>query len=466
MITIVGMGVAKDDVTMRGVNALRKAERVFVRTAQTNAAQTLRDLGVTYTACDDLYTTAPDFDALAAAIADRLLQAGDAVYCVDGAGTQDYIAQRLAAVAEVCVIPGVDAATSALATVCADGQCYLRQSATDLVAQRVFFAPDATLVVDEIDDAVLAGELQLRLLETYGETEAWFVGNNGKAALITLDRLAAQKSYGAYCRLVVPAVQYTDKRRFTFADVVRILHRLRQPDGCDWDKVQTHASIRDCCIEEAYELVEAIDLEDIDKMQEEAGDVLLQAVFQAVIAQDVGEFSVDDMLSALCTKLIHRHPHVFGDVVATNADEALSAWEAAKAVEKKQVTYTQKMQQVAPMAALMRARKVQKIAAKAHYDFDSAQAAAQKIEEELAELFAAPDDQREMEGGDLLFACVNVLRLMHIDPELALLQSTRKFVDRFARVEAALAAEGRAIDQCTPDELWQVYDAVKAGTKA
>ena len=462
MITIVGMGIAKEDITLRGVEAVRGARQVFVRTARTHAAKTLQGLGVEYIACDDLYETAPDFDALADAIVARLVEAGDCVYCVDGAGTQDYIVQRLAARTEVCVVPGVDAASAAMATVCADGQCYLRQSATDVVAQPIFFAPDATLVVDEIDDAVLAGELQLKLLDAYGDSVAWLIDNRGNPISITLADLARQKGYGAHCCLVVPRGDLVDKQRFTFGDVVRILYRLRLPDGCEWDRTQTHASIRDCCIEEAYELVEAIDLEDIGKMMEETGDVLLQAIFHTAIARDAGEFDYADMLSDLAAKLIRRHPHVFGDVVANNADEALAAWDAAKAVEKKQVSYTQKMQQVAPMSALMRAKKIQKIAAKAHYDFDSATAAADKIGEELAELFAAPEDRRELEGGDLLFACVNVLRLMHIDPELALLQSTRKFVHRFTLVEQALAQRGIAIDQCPVDEMWRVYDAIKA----
>jgi tetrapyrrole methylase family protein/MazG family protein len=209
-------------------------------------------------------------------------------------------------------------------------------------------------------------------------------------------------------------------------------------------------------------LVEAIDLGDTDKMLEETGDVLLQAVFHASMAEDAGEFTVSDVLSALCAKLIGRHPHVFGTVVATNAEEALAAWDSAKAKEKHQVSYTQKMHEVAPMPALMRAKKIQKIAAKAHYDFESVEQAATKIDEELGELFAADNpDQQVMEGGDLLFAAVNVLRLMHVEPELALLASTRKFVDRFALVEQALAAEGKAIDEVSVDLLWQTYDRVK-----
>lgn len=460
MITIVGMGQAIEDVTLRGAAAIRGAATVVVRTAETNAAKTLDRLGVAYITCDDIYNNAADFDQLVEMIAARLCEK-DCVYCVDGAGTQDAVGRYLQGRIEVKIITGVDSACSALALTGQNGESFLRQSATSIV-NGVFFAPDATLVVDEIDDALLAGELQLKLLDAYGDVACYYVAN-GKTYSITVGELCRQKGFGYDAMLVLPAKPFEQKERFSFVDLVRLLARLRAPDGCEWDKVQTHQSIRDCCIEEAYELVEAIDLDDVDKMQEECGDVLLQAVFQAAIGEDAGEFGITDMLSALCHKLLMRHPHVFGSVSASNAEEALAAWDAAKAVEKKQVTYTQKMQQVAPMSALMRAKKIQKIAAKAHYDFDSVQQAAGKIDEELQELMAAPQDERETEGGDLLFSCVNVLRLLGVDPELALLASIRKFQDRFAAVEQALAQAGKRMEECDADTLWAVYDTVKQG---
>lgn len=460
MITIVGMGQAIEDVTLRGVAAIRGAAAVVVRTAETNAAKTLDRLGVAYITCDDIYNEAADFDRLVEMIAARLCER-DCVYCVDGAGTQDVVGRYLQARSDVRIIAGVDSACSALALAGQDGESFLRQSATSIV-NGVFFAPDATLVVDEIDDLLLAGELQLKLLDAYGDVAGCFVAK-GKAYPITVGQLCRQKGFGYDAMLVLPAKPFEQKERFSFVDLVRLLARLRAPDGCEWDKVQTHQSIRDCCIEEAYELVEAIDLDDVDKMQEECGDVLLQAVFQAAIGEDAGEFGITDMLSALCHKLLMRHPHVFGSVSATNPEEALAAWDAAKAVEKKQVTYTQKMQQVAPMSALMRAKKIQKIAAKAHYDFDSVQQAAGKIDEELQELMAAAQDERETEGGDLLFSCVNVLRLLGVDPELALLASIRKFQERFAAVEQALTQEGKRMEECDAATLWAVYDAVKQG---
>lgn len=465
MITIVGMGIEPMDITLKGQRAVQQAARVFVRTADTNCAKTLRSLGVEAVYCDDLYVQAADFDDLVSRIADRLLAAGDCVYCVDGDGTSDPILPRLRASGEVRVIAGVSHASAALAATSVEAERVQYVAALPLVREKVFLAPEAALVVTELDDKILAGELKLRLLDTYGDVEGYFV-TKGVAKAVNVSDLDRQKGYGALCAYELPRTPFLQKQRFNFEDVVYMLARLRAPDGCEWDKVQTHRSIRDCCIEEAYELVEAIDLDDVEKMLEETGDVLLQAVFHASMAEDAGEYTVADVLSALCTKLIGRHPHVFGSVHAATAEEALAVWDSAKAVEKNQRTYTQKMREVAPMPALMRSKKVQKIAAKAHYDFHSAEQAASKIDEELKELFAASsDEERMLEGGDLLFAAVNVLRWLKVEPELALLASTRKFTDRFAAVEEALAAEGKRIDEVPTDELWQVYDRIKEQRK-
>ena len=465
MITIVGMGLSTMDVSMRGMEAIRKAGRVYVRTARTAAAKTLQAAGVEYCACDDLYEDAEDFDRLQQALVRRLVEAGDAVYCVDGDGLEDGLISLLRPHVEVQVIAGVSHASSALATAQVEGERVQAISALALCREAVFLAPACTLVVTELDDKFMAGEVKLRLLDTYGDRQGLFV-SKGKAVPVAVSELDRQKGYDYQCAYCLPALSFLDKERFNFEDLLYVLGRLRAPDGCEWDKVQTHQSMRANCIEEAYELVEAIDLDDVDKMLEETGDVLLQAAFHASIAQSAGEFSVADMLSALCTKLITRHPHVFGTVHAANAEEALASWDSAKSKEKHQATYTQKIRDVAPMPALMRCKKVQKIAAKAHYDFDSVEQAATKIDEELQELFAAAtDDERTVEGGDLLFSAVNVLRLMHVDPELALLESIRKFTDRFAAVEAALDAEGKRIDQVSTEELWRVYDLVK-GKKA
>ena len=199
----------------------------------------------------------------------------------------------------------------------------------------------------------------------------------------------------------VPPLSFKDKRRHDFADLVKIMRRLCADDGCEWDKAQTHESIRANAVEEAYELVEAIDNRDIANMREECGDVMLQSVFHCEIAEKNGEFDLSDALTELCEKLITRHPHVFGDVVANNAEESLASWEAAKAKEKGAYRASDKMKRVAKaLPAVERALKIQKAAAKAGFDFESAEAAAQKLPEETAECLAAKSaDERESGWG-------------------------------------------------------------------
>lgn len=257
-------------------------------------------------------------------------------------------------------------------------------------------------------------------------------------------------------RLRVPPLSFLQKSRHDFADLLAIMKRLCAKDGCEWDKAQTHESIRANAIEEAYELVDAIDNKDVDNMREECGDVMLQSVFHCQIADKSGEFDVGDVLSELCNKLIERHPHVFGDVVATNADESLAAWDAAKAKEKGAYSASAKMKRIAKaLPAVERAYKAQKAAAKARFDFASAQDAAAKVPEELQECFGAVTaEDREMECGDLLFAAVNVVRLLKCDPEVALSRAVNKFVGRFERMEKLADRPLAEMTAAQLDELW------------
>lgn len=280
----------------------------------------------------------------------------------------------------------------------------------------------------------------------------------GEAAPVVCD--GKERTAATLCaceRAAVPPLSFKDKRRHDFADLVNIMRRLCADDGCEWDKAQTHDSIRANAVEEAYELVEAIDNRDVANMREECGDVMLQSVFHCEIAEKNGEFDLSDMLTDLGEKLITRHPHVFGDVVANSAEESLASWEAAKAKEKGAYRASDKMKRVAKaLPAVERALKVQKAAAKAGFDFESAEAAAKKLPEETAECLAAKDEtEREIECGDLLFAAVNVVRLLKCDPEIALSRAVRKFESRYAALEQLAAKPVSELSPKEADELWE-----------
>ena len=253
------------------------------------------------------------------------------------------------------------------------------------------------------------------------------------------------------------------KETYTISDLLVIMKLLRAPDGCPWDRVQTHESSRQNFIEETYEVVEAIDKADYDLMREELGDVLMQVIFHSVMEEEAGRFTFDDVCDEVCKKLIIRHPHVFGNVNAETPDEVLRNWDAIKMQTKSQKKVADSVDDVAKsLPALMRAQKVQKRSTKSGMDFKDAEDAARKIPEELGELreaVAADDKDRLTEElGDLLFSVVNVARFVGVDAEEALTKSTDKFSRRFRMVED-LAAE-RGIDMKTApmsliDSLWE-----------
>jgi len=237
------------------------------------------------------------------------------------------------------------------------------------------------------------------------------------------------------------------KERFTFYDLVRIMELLRAPGGCPWDREQDHVSLKRYLIEEAYEVLEAIDQKDDAHLCDELGDVLLQVVFHANVSE---AFGVDDVCTAVCRKMIKRHPHVFGDAVAETADEVLVNWEQIKQREKGAKDHASILRGVpANLPALMRAYKVQQKARDAGFDWDSAAPVAAKVEEEWAELGeamrAADADATEDEFGDLLFAAVNLARFAGVHPELSLTRATEKFIRRFEAMERAVAAEGKQL---------------------
>ena len=225
---------------------------------------------------------------------------------------------------------------------------------------------------------------------------------------------------------------------YSMEDLLRIMELLRAPEGCPWDREQTHQSIRRNMLEEAYEVAEAIDNRDTANLKEELGDVLLQVVFHSRMAQEEGLFTFDDVVDGICKKLVFRHPHVIGTVEAGDADGALTAWEKQKREEKGQKTAADSLDGVArSLPALMRAEKIQDKAKKAGFDWPDISPALDKLSEELGELktAAAQGSNVEEELGDLLFAAVKVGRFLGLDSELALHAACEKFIRRFRRTE-------------------------------
>ena len=257
-------------------------------------------------------------------------------------------------------------------------------------------------------------------------------------------------------------IDFECKERYDVADLVRIMELLRAPGGCPWEREQTHQSIRRNMLEEAYEVVEAIDEEDPAHLKEELGDVLLQVVFHACMAQEKGWFDLTDVADGVCKKLVFRHPHVFGTVEADDTEKALNAWDAQKQREKGQKTAGDTLDAVArSLPGLMRAEKIQDKARKAGFDWDETDKAVEKLSEEVEELKQAIRDgsNTQEELGDVLFAAAKVGRFLGHDSEQALHGTCEKFITRFRRVEEQ--ADGTPLREYPLSELERMWQDAK-----
>jgi ATP diphosphatase len=249
--------------------------------------------------------------------------------------------------------------------------------------------------------------------------------------------------------------------------LLEIMARLRAPDGCPWDRAQDFASIAPYTIEEAYEVADAIAQGDMQALAGELGDLLLQVVYHAQLAQEAGHFGFSDVVARISDKMFARHPHVFGDAVVASAADQTRAWETVKAAERGDAGVLDGIALALP--ALTRAVKLQARAARVGFDWPQAADVADKIAEEAAELAAACDGGRaeEVAGefGDLLFAVVNLGRHLGLDPEAALRGTNAKFTRRFGYIEAELARQGRRPADSTLEEMETLWQAAKAAER-
>lgn len=260
-----------------------------------------------------------------------------------------------------------------------------------------------------------------------------------------------------------------------FLRFVTVVERLRAPGGCPWDREQTHGSLRSYVVEEAYEVVEAIEAGDPGHLAEELGDLLLQVVLHGVIAAEQGHFQVADVVEAITRKIVRRHPHVFGTAGAGSAGEAVLNWEEIKRRERGDAAGDPEGSllpdgEARLLPALLEAEDLQSKAAGVGFDWPSPREAWPKVEEEAAEFRAAWESGdaagMEEELGDLLFALVNVARLLRVPPELALKGANRKFARRFRAMERLARAEGRPLGSMSLEEMDRIWERVKAAEKA
>src|SRR5438105_4253248 len=267
-----------------------------------------------------------------------------------------------------------------------------------------------------------------------------------------------------------PALQCRAMTKRSFDELVSLMTTLRGPNGCPWDRKQTLESLKPFIVEESYEVVDAIDRGDRAALAEELGDFLLQAVFVAEITRAEGSFDIDDVVTAIHDKLVRRHPHVFGDVEAKDAEQVLVNWEKLKNEERKAENKSVLAGVPQSLPALLKASRLTEKAARVGFDWRRAEDVLAKIDEEVGELreaVASNDGQAiHDEIGDLLFSITNIARKLDVNAEEALQSANRKFLRRFESMERAVRSEGRNLDQLTLEQMDGLWDEAKAAERS
>lgn len=487
-ITVVGLGPGSPgQLTLAALDALRSGRPVLLRTAIHPTVAALEAMGVSYATCDDLYEQGGSFDEVYAAAAQRVLSHADVVYAVPGHPlVGEATVQRLLALApeRVEIVGGpsfLDSLLVSLRLDPVDGLEILDALQLDRRPPR----GDLPAVIMQLHSRAVASDAKLALMERYPDDHlvtlvraAGVPGAERKLSL-PLHELDHHEWVDYLTTLYLPPLQavepiQTDPRRWAPArwpldPLVEVMARLRGPDGCPWDREQTHRKLARYMLEEAYEAVEAIAGGDPAQLCDELGDVLLQVVFHAQMARESGDFDMHDIVRAITAKLVRRHPHVFGNVRAETPEAVTRNWEAIKQAERGGRPAPSLMDGISSgLPALSRSHTVQKRAAKVGFDWPDIEGPVAKVREELDELLQAAPDQREGELGDLLFAVVNLARMLQIDPETALAGTTAKFVRRFGYMERRARESGHelgAMSLTEQDLLWEEAKRTENGSK-
>ena len=422
MISLIGLGVKAGDLSYSALKELKSGKKVFVRTEQVDAIEVLKQENINFVSLDYLYDCSKNFNTLNKKIYSTLLKEhklGDICYCVDGDVLEDTVCKKLLGKKYVKAYNGVSKSSNVL-SVCGLGGAYTSVSAHEinLLSDNVV----CPLVVYDLDDLLVAGNVKLKLSDYFGdETQIYFVSGQ-KAKKIPLYQIDWQKEYSYKTALVIPEQKLIDKKRFNFDDLLEIIRVLRGENGCPWDKVQTKESITKNLIEECYELVDAIKLDDEGKMQEEIGDNLLQCAFHIIFAEERETFNKNDVLSEICSKLIFRHSHVFGSDSAQNSNDALSVWEKNKVIEKNMTTALDTVKDVPKcFPSLMRAQKVYKRAVKGGYK--------KYTKQEILSKIKATDNV-----GDILLFSAMLCYVLDLDAEEILYDKIESFIVELSKV--------------------------------
>jgi len=477
-ITLLGLGPGNpDQLTREAWDVLSSADEVWLRTRQHLTVNALPPT-INLHSFDELYENGETFDQVYDAIVEKVLELGrrpeGVIYAVPG---HPFVAET------TCPKIARLARDEGLATRVVEGLSFLEPTFSALGldpyprltlfdAMELFtahvpaFPPDMPVLIAQIYSRLVASEVKMTLNEVYPDEHPvqllHAVGTKDELVeelkLYEIDR---SEHIGLLTSLYVPSLG----EGTSFEAFQEIIAHLRAPDGCPWDREQTHQSLRTHLMEEAYEALEAIDRGDMDGMQEEFGDLLLQIVLHAQIANEEGKFSINSLIKNIYDKIVRRHPHVFGDLALDGVKGVLQNWEKLKEAERKDNGKKEKgpldgVPQALP--ALTQAQEYQDRAARVGFDWPVVDGVLDKVAEEIQEIKSATNEAELAEEiGDLFFALVNLARWKKIDAESALRETNLKFKRRFAHVEQGARQQGRSLSDMTLEEMDALWGSAK-----
>ncbi|MGB7876227.1 MAG: nucleoside triphosphate pyrophosphohydrolase [Anaerolineales bacterium] len=477
-ITLLGLGPGNpDQLTREAWDVLSAADEVWLRTRQHPTVNALPP-SVKLHSFDELYENGGTFDQVYDSIVEKVLELGrrpqGVIYAVPG---HPFVAET------TCPKIARLAQDEGLATVIVEGLSFLEPTfsalgldpyphltlfdAMELSMVHVpAFPPDIPVLVAQLYSRLVASEVKMTLGETYpDEHPVRLVHAAGTEDELVEDLKLYEIDRSEHISMLTSLYVHPLGEGTSFEAFQEIVAHLRAPDGCPWDREQTHESLRTHLLEESYEALEAIDAGDVDGMREEFGDLLLQIVLHAQIANEEGEFSINSLIKGIHDKIVRRHPHVFGEVKLDGVKGVLHNWEKLKEAERKGTGKNERgLLDGVPksLPALTQAQEYQDRAARVGFDWPVVEGVLEKVVEEIQEIKAAMNDEELAEEiGDLFFVLVNLARWKKVDAESALRETNLKFKKRFAYVEQGAKRQGRELSTMSLEEMDALWDEAK-----
>ncbi|MDF1499989.1 MAG: nucleoside triphosphate pyrophosphohydrolase [Anaerolineales bacterium] len=478
-ITIIGLGPGRPElITRQAWEVLEGCERIWVRTMQHPALPSLQEeLALEIHSFDQLYEQSESFEQVYASIVENILQMAEAsdrvVYAVPGdpmvgeatvPALLDEAVQRGISVNLAHGISFIEPSLRLAKKYAPDGLFVC--DALDLAeGHHPPFPPDTPALIGQLYSRLTASNVKLTLLNQYPAAHPVSLIHRAGTAdetieAIALEDLDRRAEYSAMTSLLVPALDHLS----AFERFQETVAHLRAPEGCPWDREQTHQSLRSHIMEEAYETLHAIDDDDMEALCEELGDLLLQIVLQAQIATEAGAFTMAEVIAGIQEKLIRRHPHVFGDWDVEDVDQVLHNWETLKERERFEDGSDKGLLDGVPvnLPALAQSGEIQDRVVRVGFDWPAIERVLEKVHEELAEVAEAEDEEQvAAEVGDLLFAVVNYARWLGVDAETALRGANQRFRSRFVSIERAARAQGSKLSELSLEQMEDLWQAAK-----